>query len=158
MLNKINCLFLLVKVREIYCFCVDLSLLGMGGGVQHPPYQKSALRPSKWPPNDPKFRDFSYFYMTYLKSKKKFFGFSQWFWVFRRGGLRTPPRHLMYIFDPATNRVKSAATLLSTRREQAEMVGITKYKCTVHFGIAKTVFLNSFFRKTQRWEEKNCLC
>ena len=48
-----------------------------GGGVQHPPYRKSALRPSKWPPNDPKFRDFSYFYMTYLKSKKKFFGFSQ---------------------------------------------------------------------------------
>ena len=42
-----------------------------------PPYQKSALRPSKWPPNDPKFRDFSYFYMTYLKSKKNFFGFSQ---------------------------------------------------------------------------------
>ena len=32
-----------------------------GGGVQHPPYRKSALRPSKWPPNDPKFRDFSYF-------------------------------------------------------------------------------------------------
>ena len=53
----------------------------------------------------------------------------------------------MYIFDPATNRVKSAATLLLTRREQAEMVGITKYKCTVHFGIAKTVFLNSFFLK-----------
>ena len=48
-----------------------------GGGVQHPLYQKSALRPSKWPPNDPKFRDFSYFYMTYLKSKKIFFGFSQ---------------------------------------------------------------------------------
>ena len=74
------------------------------------------------------------------------------------GGVANTPCHLMYIFDPATNRVKSAATLLSTRREQAEMVGITKYKCTVHFGIAKTVFLNSFFRKTQRWEEKNCLC
>ena len=53
---------------------------------------------------------------------------------------------------------KSATTLLLMQREQAEMVGITKYKCTVHFGIAKTVFLNSFFRKTQRWEEKNCLC
>ena len=47
-----------------------------GRGVQHPPYQKSALRPSKWPPNDPKFRDFSYFYMTYLKSKKKFWFFT----------------------------------------------------------------------------------
>ena len=54
-------------------------------------YQKSALWPSKWPPNDPKFRDFSYFCMTYLKSKKQFFGFSKWFWVFRRGGWRTPP-------------------------------------------------------------------
>ena len=37
--------------------------------IQHPSYQKSALRPSKWPANDPKFRDFSYFYMTYLKCK-----------------------------------------------------------------------------------------
>ena len=31
------------------------------------PYLKSALRPQKWPPNDPKIRDFSYFYMTFLK-------------------------------------------------------------------------------------------
>ena len=53
-----------------------LTLLGTGG-CSTPPYRKSALRPSKWPPNDPKFRDFSYFYMTYLKSKKKIFGFSQ---------------------------------------------------------------------------------
>ena len=72
------------------------------------------------------------------------------------GGVVNTPCHLMYIFDPATNRVKSAATLLSTRREQAEMVGITKYKCTVHIGIAKTVFLNLFFRKTQK-TNKLCL-
>ena len=124
-----------------------LTLL-VTGGVQHPPYRKSALRPSKWPPNTPNFVTFREF----------FFGFSQWFWVFRRGGGKHPPHHLMYIFAPATNRVKSAATLLLTRRAQAEMVGITKYKRTVHFGIAKTFFLNSFFRKTQRWEEKNCLC
>ena len=52
---------------------------------------KSAIRSSKLPPNDPKFRDFSYFYMTYLKSKKHFFGFSQWFWVFRRVGGEHPP-------------------------------------------------------------------
>ena len=50
-----------------------LTLLRTGGGVQHPPYRKSALRPSKWPPNDPKFRDFSYFYMTYLKNIFSFF-------------------------------------------------------------------------------------
>ena len=57
----------------------DLTKKGadLTNSLQHPPYRKSALRPSKWPPNDPKFRDFSYFYMTYLKSKKKFFGFSQ---------------------------------------------------------------------------------
>ena len=71
------------------------------------PNRKSALRPSKWPPNTPKFHDFSYFHMTYLKSKKKFWGFSQWFWVFRRGGWRTPPRHLTYIFDPIPNRDKN---------------------------------------------------
>ena len=52
-----------------------LTLLGTGGVP--PPYQKSALRPSKWPPNDPKFRDFSYFCKTYLKSKNYFFHFSQ---------------------------------------------------------------------------------
>ena len=33
------------------------------------PYRKSALRPSKWPPNTPKFRDSSYFYMNYLISR-----------------------------------------------------------------------------------------
>ena len=33
---------------------------------------KSAIRSSKLPPNDPKFRDFSYFYMTYLKSPNFF--------------------------------------------------------------------------------------
>ena len=43
---------------------VSLTLLVAGGVVQHPLYHKSALRPSKWPPNTPKFRDFSYFYMT----------------------------------------------------------------------------------------------
>ena len=47
------------------------------GGVFNTPYRKSALRPLKCPPNTPKFRDFSYFYMTHLKSKKKYFGFSQ---------------------------------------------------------------------------------
>ena len=127
-----------------------LTLFEMGGSVRHPPPKISS--------NDPKFRDFSFFYMTQLISKIFFLVFHSDFGCLEGGGLRTPPRHLMYIFDPTTNRVKSAATLLSTRREQAEMVGITKYKCTVHFGIAKTVFLNSFFRKTQRWEEKNCLC
>ena len=84
-----------------------LTLLGTGGGVQHPPYQKSALRPSKWPPNDPKFRDFSYFYMTYLKSKKIFLVFHSDFGCLEGGGWRTPPpRHLTYIFNPFPNRVK----------------------------------------------------
>ena len=54
---------------------VPINPITDGGGVQHPTYQKSALRPSKWPPNDPKFRDFSYFYMTYMKSKQNFFWF-----------------------------------------------------------------------------------
>ena len=40
------------------------------GGCSTPPPTNPALRPSKWPTNDPKFRDFSYFYMSYLKSKK----------------------------------------------------------------------------------------
>ena len=74
-------------------------------GCSTPPYHKSALRPSNWPPNThpPRFRDFSYFYMNYLISKK-IFGFSQWFRVFRRGGANNP-HHLTYIFAPATNRV-----------------------------------------------------
>ena len=37
------------------------------GGVQHPPYCKLALGPQKRPPNYPKFHDFSFFYMTFLK-------------------------------------------------------------------------------------------
>jgi len=52
---------------------------------------KSALRPSKWPPNDPKFRDFSYFYMTYLKSKKKFLVFHSDFGCLEGGGGEHPP-------------------------------------------------------------------
>ena len=53
----------------------ELTLLVAEGGCSTPPYRISALGPSKWPPNTPKFRDFSYFYMTYLKSKKKIFWF-----------------------------------------------------------------------------------
>ena len=51
-----------------------------------PPFRKSAQRPSKWPPNDPKFRDFSYFYMTYLKSKKIFLVFHIDFGCLEGGG------------------------------------------------------------------------
>ena len=40
------------------------------------------------PPNGPKFRAFSHFYMTYLKSKKNLV--FQLFWVFRRGWWWTP--------------------------------------------------------------------
>ena len=70
------------------------------GGVQHPLYRKSALRPSKWPPNEPKFCDFSFFYMTYLKTKIFFLGFSQWFWVFRRGWWLIPTPLLNVYFQP----------------------------------------------------------
>ena len=58
-----------------------LTLFEVGGECSTPPYRKSALRSSKWPQNTPRFRDFSYFYMTYLKSKKFFLGFSQCFGV-----------------------------------------------------------------------------
>ena len=54
------------KSINIFKQTAFLTLLGRCSTT--PPYQKSALRPSKWSPNDPKFRDFSYFYMTYLKS------------------------------------------------------------------------------------------
>ena len=49
---------------------------------------------------------FLFLYDLSEKQKNLFFGFSQWFWVFWRGGVANTPRHLTYIFDPATNRVK----------------------------------------------------
>ena len=67
------------------------------GGVQHPLYRKSALRPSKWPPNEPKFRDFSYFY---LKSKKKFLVFHSDFGCLEGGGGKPPPPQLNVYFRP----------------------------------------------------------
>ena len=61
------------------------------------------MRPQKWPANTPKFRGFSYCYMTYLQSK-------HFVWVFRREGVvLNTPCHLTYIFNPAINRVKSLA-------------------------------------------------
>ena len=48
-----------------------------GGGCSKPPYQKSALRPSKWPPNTPKFHDWG----------------------------ANNPHHLTYIFNTTANRV-----------------------------------------------------
>ena len=69
-----------------------LTLLGTGGGVQHPPYRKSALRPS----NDPKFCDFSYFYMTYLKSKKKLVFHSDFGCLEEGGGKHPPPLDLHF--------------------------------------------------------------
>ena len=57
---------------ERYCF---LCLFEAVGGVQHPSYHKSALRPSKKPQNIPKLRNFSYFNM-HLKSKNIEFVFS----------------------------------------------------------------------------------
>ena len=53
-----------------------LTLL-VAGGCSTSPYRKSALRPSKWPPNTPKFRDFSYFHMTHevnIQELTEFFG------------------------------------------------------------------------------------
>ena len=46
-------------------FCLYLLTL-FETGVFNTPYLKSAIRPSKLPPNTPKFHHFSYFYMTYL--------------------------------------------------------------------------------------------
>ena len=70
---------------------VDLTLPLLNpirdGGVQQPPYRKSALKPSKWHPNDPKFRDFSYFYMNYLKIKNFGGGFHSDFWCLEGGGV-----------------------------------------------------------------------
>ena len=43
----------------------------MRWGCLTPPFRKSALKPKKWTPNYLKFRDFSYFYMTYLKIQKQ---------------------------------------------------------------------------------------
>ena len=45
------------------------------GGCSTPPYQKSALKPSKWPPNDPKFRVFFLFLYDLSEKQKKFFWF-----------------------------------------------------------------------------------
>ena len=70
--------------------CKYLNPIRDGGDVQHPPYRKSALRPSKWPPNEPKFRDFSYFYMTYLKSKIFFLVFHSDFGCLEGGGGKHP--------------------------------------------------------------------
>ena len=65
---------------------------------------KSALMACKMPPTPQKFCDFSYFYMTYLKSKKKFFGD---FGSLEGGGGEQPLNHLTYIFNPTANRVKA---------------------------------------------------
>ena len=51
-------------------FNLRLTLIGTGG-VFNTPYRKSALRPSKWPPNDLKFRDFS----DLSEKQKNIFGF-----------------------------------------------------------------------------------
>ena len=72
------------QVNKIQIFCsigginqllIGLTLLVAGG--------KSALRPSKWHPNTPKYRDFSYFYMTYMG-----------------GGETPPPTPLNVYFQP----------------------------------------------------------
>ena len=68
----------------------QLTLLGTGV-CSTSPLPKIALRPSKWPPNAPEFHDFSYFYMTYLKSKKKFLVFHSDFGCLEGGGEHPPP-------------------------------------------------------------------
>ena len=82
-------------------------------------YQKSALRPSNWPQRTPKFRDFSYFYMNYLMSKNFFWFFTLISGV-QKGGVLNTPRHLTYIFDPATNRVKKQSLCCISQQHQSK--------------------------------------
>ena len=51
------------------------------------------------PPNDPKFRDFSYFYMTHLKSNFFLFFHSD-FGCLEGGGGEPPPPPLNVYFQP----------------------------------------------------------
>ena len=79
----------------------SLTLL-VGGGCSTPPTVKQPKDPQNGlqaPPN------FSYFYMTYLISKKEFLVFHSDLGCLEGGVANTPP-HLTYIFDPDTNRVK----------------------------------------------------
>ena len=63
----------------------------------------------KWdgwgPPNTPKFRDFSYFYMTSLKTKKQDFWFFTAIFSVSKGMVLKKPHHLTHIFNPIPNRV-----------------------------------------------------
>jgi len=60
------------------------------------PITDGALRPSKWPPNDPKFRDFSYFHMTYMKSKKIWVFHSDFGYLEGGGGEHPPPLNVYF--------------------------------------------------------------
>ena len=78
-----------ISCKNRQCNGAELTLFEM---VAKSPYCNSVLRPS----NTPKFRDFSYFNMTYIKNCF----FHSNFQCLERGG--QPPRHLhiTYTFNP----------------------------------------------------------
>ena len=67
---------------------------------------------AKWPPNTPKFRDYSYFYVTYLKCKFILFFHSD-FECLEVGGVENPTPLNLYI-QPATKRVEIALQCMMT--------------------------------------------
>ena len=73
-----------------------LTLNETGGGCSTPP---------KRPPNTTKFRDFSYFYLTSLKTKKQDFWFFTAIFSVSKGMVLKKTHHLTHIFNPIPNRV-----------------------------------------------------
>ena len=128
--------------------------------LPHPSYQKSAIRPSKWPPNDPKFRDFSYFYMTYLKSQKKIFlVFHSDFGCLEGGAWKTPPpplniyflwsKHHLFISSLLVYKIDKILRTLRELECKSSLPGnITRLSL---FKNRETKFVIHFLKEVMKW-------